>query len=104
VLGLTARVRGFGGYATDEVALAPEPFDACHHWSGSSRSIWSKSLSAHWAHLRKWSPVAAKLSCCRIAGDQRPRKFFKEIREAVSDRGGAVRSRGEAAHKRAAPR
>jgi hypothetical protein len=33
-----------GGYATDEVALAPEPFDARHHWSGSSRSIWSKSL------------------------------------------------------------
>jgi hypothetical protein len=23
-----------------------EPFDARHHWSGSSRSIWSKSLSA----------------------------------------------------------
>src|SRR5258708_17928229 len=34
------------GYATDEVALAPEPFDARHHWSGSSRSIWSKSSSA----------------------------------------------------------
>jgi hypothetical protein len=27
-------------------ALAPEPFDARHHWSGSSRSVWSKSLSA----------------------------------------------------------
>src|SRR5713101_404976 len=35
-----------GRYATDEVALAPEPFDARHHWSGSSRSISSKSLSA----------------------------------------------------------
>jgi hypothetical protein len=46
VLGLTARIQRFGGYATDEVALAPEPFDARHHWSGSSRSIWSKSLSA----------------------------------------------------------
>jgi hypothetical protein len=22
----------FGGYATDEVAHAPEPFDARHHW------------------------------------------------------------------------
>ncbi|WP_158553967.1 hypothetical protein [Micromonospora deserti] len=30
---------------------------------------------------------------------RRPGKFFKEIREAVSDRGGGVRSRGEAAHK-----
>jgi hypothetical protein len=46
VLGLTARIRRFGGYATDEVALAPEPFDARHHWSGSSLSIWSESLSA----------------------------------------------------------
>jgi dihydrofolate reductase len=49
--------------------------------------------------LRKWSAVAATLSCCRIADDRRPGKFFKEIREAVSDRGGGVRSRGEAAHK-----
>jgi hypothetical protein len=31
VLGLTARVQRFGGYATDEVALAPEPFDARRH-------------------------------------------------------------------------
>jgi hypothetical protein len=46
VLGLTARIQRFGGYATDEVALAPEPFDARHHWSGSSLSIWSESLSA----------------------------------------------------------
>jgi hypothetical protein len=36
----------FGGYTTDEVGLGPEPFDARHHWSGSSRSIWSESLSA----------------------------------------------------------
>jgi hypothetical protein len=100
VLGLTTRIRRFGGYATDEVALAPEPFDARHDWSGSSRSIWSESLSAHWAHMRKWSAVAAKLSCCPIAGDLRPGKFSKEIREAVSDRGGGVRSTGEAAHKR----
>ena len=46
VLGLTARIQRFGGYATDEAALAPEPFDAHHHWSGSSRSIWSTRLSA----------------------------------------------------------
>lgn len=26
---LTARIQRFGVYATDEVALAPEPFDAC---------------------------------------------------------------------------
>jgi hypothetical protein len=30
VLGLTARIQRFGGYATDEVGLAPEPFDARH--------------------------------------------------------------------------
>jgi hypothetical protein len=97
------RIQRFGGYATDEAALAPEPFDARHHWSGSSRSIWSTSCP-HWARLRKWSAVAAKLSCCRIADDRRPGKFFKEIREAVSDRGGGVRSRDEAARKGAAPR
>jgi hypothetical protein len=49
--------------------------------------------------LRRWSAVAAKLSCCRSADDRRAGKFFKEVREAVSDRGGGVRSRGEAAHK-----
>jgi hypothetical protein len=27
-----ARIQRFGGYATGEVALAPEPFDARHHW------------------------------------------------------------------------
>ncbi|MEV6866753.1 hypothetical protein AB0M44_37875 [Streptosporangium subroseum] len=41
-----ARIQRFGGYVTDEVAHAPEPFDARHHWSGSSRSTWSTSLSA----------------------------------------------------------
>jgi hypothetical protein len=46
VLALTARIQRFDGYATDEVALASEPLDARHHWSGSSRSIWSTSLSA----------------------------------------------------------
>jgi hypothetical protein len=29
-LGLTAGIQRFGGYATDEVALAPEPFDALY--------------------------------------------------------------------------
>jgi hypothetical protein len=76
VLGPTARIHRLGGYATDEVALAPEPFDARHHWSGSSRSIWSKSLAALGA-LEEQSAVAAKLSCCRIADDRRPGKFFK---------------------------
>jgi hypothetical protein len=76
VLGPTARVQRLGGYATDEVALAPEPFGGRHHWSGSSRSIWSKSLSALGA-LEERSAVAAKLSCCRIADDRRPGKFFK---------------------------
>ncbi|HUR05349.1 MAG TPA: hypothetical protein VM347_22595 [Nonomuraea sp.] len=47
--------------------------------------------------------VAATLSCCWIDDDRRPGKFFKEVGEAVSDRGGGVRSRGEAARKRAAP-
>ena len=100
MLGLIARIRRFGGYVTDEVALACEPFDACHHWSGSSRSIWSKSLSALCALVERGR---RELSCCRVADDQRPRKLFKEIREAVSDRGGGVRGRGEAAHKGAAP-
>jgi hypothetical protein len=36
---------------------------------------------------------------CRIADDRRPGKFFQEVREAVSDRGGGVRGRGEAARK-----
>jgi dihydrofolate reductase len=53
----------------------------------------------HWARLRRRSAVAATLSCCRIDDDRRPGKFFKEVREGVSDRGGGVRSRGEAAHK-----
>jgi hypothetical protein len=35
--------------------------------------------------LRRWSAVAATLSCCRIDDDRRPGKSFKEIREAVSD-------------------
>jgi hypothetical protein len=30
--------------------------------------------------LRKCSAVAAKLSCCRVADDRRPGRFFKEIR------------------------
>jgi hypothetical protein len=46
VLGLTSRIQRFGGYATDEVGLAPEPFGGRHHRSGSSQSIWSESLSA----------------------------------------------------------
>jgi hypothetical protein len=78
VLGLTARIRRFGGYATDEVALAPEPFDAGHHWSGSSRSVWSKSLSALGALVERSRREAVGF---RIADDRRPRKFFKEIRE-----------------------
>ncbi len=53
----------------------------------------------HWARLRRRSAVAATLSCCRIDDDRRPGKFFQEVREGVSDRGGGVRSRGEAAHK-----
>jgi len=41
-----ARIQRFGGYATDGIAHAPEPFDARDCWSGSSRSTWSTSLSA----------------------------------------------------------
>jgi hypothetical protein len=41
----------------------------------------------------------AVVMCCRIADDRRPGKFFEEVREAVSDQGGGVRSRGEAACK-----
>jgi hypothetical protein len=79
VLGLTARIQRFGGYATDEVALAPEPFDAAT--TGPDLRYRSGPRACpHWARLRKWSAVAAKLSCCRIADDRRPGKFFKEIR------------------------
>ena len=33
-------------YIRDRTLEGHEPFDARHHWSGSSRSIWSKSSSA----------------------------------------------------------
>jgi hypothetical protein len=79
VLGLTARIQRFGGYATDEVTLAPEPFDAAT--TGPDLRYRSGPRACpHWARLRKWSAVTAKLSCCRIADDRRPGKFFKEIR------------------------
>jgi hypothetical protein len=80
VLGLTARIQRFGSYATDEVGLAPEPFDA----ATTGQDLRDRSgprACPHWARLRKWSAVAAKLSCCRVADDQRPGRFFKEIRE-----------------------
>ena len=41
------------------------------------------------------SAVAPKPSRCRIADHRRTRKSPKEIREAVSDRGGGVRGGGE---------
>ena len=41
------------------------------------------------------SAVAPEPSRCRIACNRRARKALKEIREAVSDRGRGVRSRGE---------
>src|SRR6266849_403971 len=58
----------------------------------------------HWARMRKWSAVAPKRSRCRIACSRRTRKSSKEIREAVSDRGGGVRSRGERPPTRGAPK
>jgi hypothetical protein len=54
VLGLTARIQRFGGYATDEVGLAPEPFDA----ATTSQDLRNRSgprACPHWARLRKWS-------------------------------------------------
>jgi hypothetical protein len=45
VLGLTARIQRFGGYATDEVGLAPEPFDAATT-SQDLRNRSGQSLSA----------------------------------------------------------
>src|SRR5712691_9323316 len=57
----------------------------------------------HRARMRKWSAVAPKPSRCRIAYNRRTRKSSKEIREAVSDRGGGVRSRGERPPTRGAP-
>src|ERR1700704_2339354 len=41
-------------------------------------------------------PTGSTPTCCRRGVAE---SFFKEMREAVSDRGGGVRSRGEAAHK-----
>jgi len=43
---LSGRLPALPAQLIGVVALAPEPFDARHHWSGSSRSIWSTSLSA----------------------------------------------------------
>ncbi len=48
--------------------------------------------------------VAPKPSRCRIAQNRRTRKSSKEIREAVSDRGRGVRSRGERPPTRGAPK
>src|SRR5258706_13980412 len=54
--------------------------------------------------MKKWSAVAPKPSRCRIAQNRRTRKSSKEIREAVSDRGRGVRSRGERPPTRGAPK
>src|ERR1700689_3752670 len=43
------------------------------------------------------APTATSRSCPRR--DRRPGKYVKEVREAVADRGGGVRSRGEAARQ-----
>ena len=43
-------------------------------------------------------------SRCRIADNRRTRKSSKEIREAVSDQGRGVRSRGERPSTRGAPK
>jgi hypothetical protein len=75
-----------------------EPFDARHHRSGSPRPIWSKSSSALGA-LKEAERRRREAVVPLIADDRRPGKFFKEIGEAVSDRGGGVRSRGEAARE-----
>src|SRR5438132_1311461 len=53
--------------------------------------------------MRMWSAVAPKPSRCRIADSRRTRKSSKEIREAVSDRGGGVRSGGDRPPARGAP-
>ena len=43
-LGLTARIQRFGGYATDQVALAPEPFDA-----EEGRARFDAAFDGRWA-------------------------------------------------------
>jgi hypothetical protein len=48
--------------------------------------------------------VAPEPSRCRIADSRRTRKSLKEVREAVSDRVRAVRSRGERPPARGAPK
>jgi hypothetical protein len=82
VLGLTARIQRFGGYATDEVGLAAEPFDAATT-DPALRYRSGPRACPRWARLRKWSAVAAKVSFCRVANDRRPGRFFTEIRGDV---------------------
>jgi hypothetical protein len=48
-----------------------------------------------WARVRRCSVVAPNPSRCRIAGNQLPEDPRQNFREAVSDRGSGVRSRGE---------
>jgi hypothetical protein len=65
-----AEVAGIVG-RTHEVGLAPEPFDA----ATTGQDLRDRSdprACPRWARLRKWSAVAAKLSCCRVADDRRP--------------------------------
>ena len=71
--------------------------------SRASRSIWSQSSSALGAHeeVERSRPETVALP---IAYSRRTRKSSKEIREAVSDGGGGVRSRGERPPTRGAPR
>lgn len=54
--------------------------------------------------MRKWSAVAPKPSRCRIAYNRRTRQSSKEIREAVTDRGSGIRSRGGRPPTRGVPR
>ena len=45
--------------------------------------------------MRRWGAVAPNSSRCRIADNRLPEDPRQNLREAVSDRGSGVRSRGE---------
>jgi hypothetical protein len=85
---------------TPLVAPAAEPF-----WGGfdelrplAVRIVQQREVAERLGRQRELG-VGEQVGAADGDHDRRPGKSSKEIREAVSDRGGAVRSGGEAAHK-----
>jgi hypothetical protein len=78
--------------------LAAEGSKACNRKIEVRRNA---AKAAGRTYGRRSCPAMASTS--RIVLNRRTRKSLKEIREAVSDRGGGVRSRGERPPARGAP-